>query len=40
VFKKAGWRKSNSVALWQTGEEAPWLLISDRLGATRLTRID
>lgn len=33
VFKSAGWRKSQVVALWAVGEKEPWLLVTSLPGS-------
>jgi hypothetical protein len=38
VFKKAGWRPAQLVALWPQGAEEPWLLITDQPASLRCCR--
>ena len=38
VFKKAGWRPANLVALWLEGSQEPWLLITDQPASLRCCR--
>lgn len=38
VFKKAGWRAANVVALWERGVKEPWLLVTDQPAQRRQWR--
>jgi hypothetical protein len=38
VFKKAGWRTAQVAACWERGQDAPWLLVSDRPDGARVFR--
>jgi hypothetical protein len=38
VFKESGWRTARVAACWERGQDAPWLLVSDRPDGARVFR--